>query len=127
VRTLHASPTRRSSDLVRDPERPGVGRVEHDLRDAVMVAKIHEKEVTVVPLAVDPAGKTNHVPDMLGAQLATGMGSVGMHRRLATLDTGATEGSQRACGGPLCQGTACRRRTGEAAPPTHVGNRQHWT
>src|SRR5690606_40470222 len=91
VRTLHASPTRRSSDLVRDPERPGVGRVEHDLRDAVMVAKIHEKEVTVVPLAVDPAGKTNHVPDMLGAQLATGMGSVGMHRRLARSEEHTSE------------------------------------
>ena len=49
-------------------ERLGVGR-EHDLRDAVVIAQVDEQQIAVVALAMDPAGDTDVLADVLGTQL----------------------------------------------------------
>lgn len=54
--------------------------VGYDLGDAIMVAQIDEQEVSVVALAVDPAGKLDRGPDIGGAKLGTGMSAIGVHK-----------------------------------------------
>jgi hypothetical protein len=44
-----------------------------------MVAQIDEQEIAVVALAVDPAGKADGLADMVAAQLAARVGTIGVH------------------------------------------------
>ena len=53
----------------------GVLRVRHHLRDAVTVAEVEEGKVTVVAAPMHPAGQRHALADMLGAKLATGVGT----------------------------------------------------
>ena len=41
-----------------------------------MIAQVDEQQIPVVALAVDPARQPDLLADMLGPQLAAGMGSV---------------------------------------------------
>ena len=52
-----------------------VGRVEHDLRDAVAVAQVDEQPAAVVAVAVDPAAEGGRLADVVDAKFAAGMSS----------------------------------------------------
>ena len=51
-------------------------RIDHDLGDAIAVAQVEEAQAAVIAATVQPAGQGHFGADLLGAQLATGMGSV---------------------------------------------------
>ena len=56
-----------------------LGRVDHDLRLAVVVAQVDEDDAAVVAHAVDPAGKACSDSDVAFSQFAAGMRSELMH------------------------------------------------
>ena len=58
-----------------DDRRRRVGRIEHDLRDAVAVAEVDEQAAAVVAIAVDPATQRDGLADVIDAKFAAGMGS----------------------------------------------------
>ena len=56
-----------------------LGRVDHDLRLAVVVAQVDEDDSAVVAHAVDPAGQARSDSDVAFSQFAAGMRSELMH------------------------------------------------
>ena len=54
-------------------------RVCHHLGHAVMVAQVDEQQTTMVTDAVNPAGNADFLPGVVGAELATGVATVGVH------------------------------------------------
>ena len=56
----------------------GVLGVKGDLRHAVAVAQVDEDQAAVVAAVPDPAGERDGLADVLGAQLATGVGVHGV-------------------------------------------------
>ena len=57
----------------------GLVRLDHALGDAVMVAQVDEQQPAMVAPAIDPAGQPHRLADMLLAQLAAGVGAIGVH------------------------------------------------
>ncbi len=53
---------------------------------AVVIAKVDEEQAAVVANAMRPARQAYRVPDMLGAKLSAGMGTVAMHGGLLSAD-----------------------------------------
>ncbi len=57
----------------------GIAGMGDELCQAVVIAKVDEQQAAVITLAVDPAGKA-HGPAGVGeAQLAAGVGAIGVH------------------------------------------------
>ena len=54
-------------------------RLDHALGDAVMVAQIDEDQPAMVAAAIDPARQPHGLADIGFAQLAAGMGAIGVH------------------------------------------------
>ncbi len=76
-----------------------------DLGDAIMVPKVHEEQVSVIALPVNPAGKLHPLANLSGAQFGAIVGAIGVHSGSALVQfsrdlTGRA--LQRA--GALCQG-----------------------
>ena len=57
-------------------------RRDHQLGDAVVVAQVQEQYAPVVPLAVYPAAQANGLACVALAQLAAGVGAIGVHGSL---------------------------------------------
>ena len=55
----------------------GVLGVRDHLRDAVAIAQVEEGEVAVIAPSMHPPGQRHALADVLGTQLATGMGTEG--------------------------------------------------
>ncbi len=60
----------------------------HALRDAVMIAQVDEQQTAVIALGMHPAREAGGLPGIGGAQRATGMGAIGVHRGLSRLIEG---------------------------------------
>src|SRR6185503_15003872 len=58
-----------------------IGLVDDDLRDAVAIAQVEERQLPVLPTAMDPAGERRALAGVLGAELARGVGSIGRRER----------------------------------------------
>ncbi len=54
-------------------------RVDHDLRQPVVIAQIDEQEPAVIADAVAPAGEARGLADVARAERAAGMGAIAMH------------------------------------------------
>ncbi len=59
--------------------------VDDDLRQAVVVAEIHEEDAAMVAKAEHPAGKSDGLARVAGAELVAGMGAIRMHSILLKL------------------------------------------
>ena len=53
--------------------------LDHALGQAVMVPQVHEQEIAMVPLAMDPARQPSLGAGIGGAQFAACVGAIGMH------------------------------------------------
>ena len=72
-------------DHALQPDRLGGGEgraagVEHALGQALVVAQVDEEQMAVVALAMDPAGQPGRHADVLGPQLAAGVGAIRRRR-----------------------------------------------
>lgn len=48
-------------------------------------AQIDEKQIAMIPLAIDPAGNPNGLADMFGPELTTGMGTISVHGKASAV------------------------------------------
>ena len=62
-----------------DEAEEAAGRVDDDLREAVVVAQVDEEDAAVVAQAEHPAGEADGLARVAGAELVAGMGAIGMH------------------------------------------------
>ena len=53
--------------------------MDHDLRDAVVVAEVDEEDAAVVAEAEHPAGEADGLAGVLLAELVAGVCAIGMH------------------------------------------------
>ena len=61
-------------------------RVHHDLREAVVVAEINEKDAAVIAEAEHPPRKTDRLARVRGAEFVARMGTVRMHSFIFLLE-----------------------------------------
>ena len=63
-----------------DEAEEAAGRVNDDLREAVVVAEVHEEDAAVVAEAEHPAGKSDGLARVGGAELVACVCTIGMHQ-----------------------------------------------
>ena len=61
-------------------------RVDDDLGEAIVVAEVHEKDSAVVAKAEHPAGKSNGLARVRGAELIARMRTIRMHFSVSPLN-----------------------------------------
>jgi hypothetical protein len=79
-RSRHNPFAAKLASVLEDGGRAGVG-IEHQLGEALTIAKVDENEFAVVAVGVNPAGDLGFVTDVGFAELAAGVGAVsrGLH------------------------------------------------
>ena len=64
--------------LLHETEEAAAG-MDHDLRDAIVVAEVHEQDAAMVAKTEHPARKADGLAGVFLAELVTGMRAIGMH------------------------------------------------